>query len=224
MMDNPWLLLGVFPLAAYVIGATPVGFIIARCRGVDIRRRGSGNVGATNVSRVLGRSWGLLCLVLDAGKGFAPVLATRMLMAPDALGAPSPLAQASLMGVAMGAILGHVFSFYLKFHGGKGVATSLGVVLGVFPYFTYPALAAMAVWIVVSLATRYESLGSMAAAVAFLIFFAAFNFAMLGSVWLLGVFAAAMVCLIIARHSGNIRRLLAGTENKMGSTRETDKR
>ena len=209
------ILLVVLPLGAYVVGSTPFGVMIARARGVDLRKCGSGNVGATNVGRVLGRKWGLLCFFLDVAKGLAPVLAAGAVIgrSPDALTA---MAQVLLLAVAFGAIAGHVFSFYLKFRGGKGVATSLGVVLGVFPYFTWPALAALGVWIAVALATRYVSLASMAAAVSFVVFFATFNFSRLAMVWPLGAFASAMAGLIIVRHRANIRRLLAGTENRIG--------
>ena len=219
MIDNPWLLFAVLPVAAYVIGSTPFGVIIARFRNVDLRSKGSGNVGATNVGRVLGKKWGFLCFFLDVGKGFGPVLAAGLLVRADAGAIPTGAQQASLLMVAFGAIAGHVFSFYLKFRGGKGVATSLGVVLGIFPYFTYAGLCAFAVWIVVTVVSRYVSLGSIIAAVAFVAFFAAFNFSNLGRLWPLGTFAAAMATLIIVRHRSNIARLLAGTESKIGSKR-----
>ena len=128
---------------------------------------------------------------------------------------PGTYHQAAWLAVAFGCIAGHVFSLYLGFRGGKGVATSLGVLLGVFPYFTFPGLAALGVWIVVTLATRYVSLASMTAAVAFLPLFVAFNWPAT-QLWPLGVFAAAMAVLVIARHKTNIQRLLNGTENKIG--------
>ena len=219
MIDNPLLLFAVLPLAAYVIGSTPFGVIIARFHKVDLRSKGSGNVGATNVGRVLGKKWGFLCFFLDVGKGIGPVLAAGLLVRDGAGGIPTGAQQASLLMVAFGAIAGHVFSFYLKFRGGKGVATSLGVVLGVFPYFTYPGLCAFAIWIVVTVTSRYVSLGSIVAAVAFVAIFAAMNFSDLGRLWPLGAFAAVMAALIIFRHRANIARLLAGTENKIGSKR-----
>ena len=217
MIENPWILFAVMPLAAYVIGSTPFGVIIARCHGVDLRSRGSGNVGATNVGRVIGRAWGVVCFFLDVAKGLGPVLAAGLLAGPGLAAVPTMAQQAALLGAAFGAIAGHVFSFWLAFHGGKGVATSLGVVLGVFPYFTYAGLCAFAVWIAVTLISRYVSLGSIVAAGAFVGLFAAFNFAELGRLWPLGTFAGAMAALIIFRHRGNIARLLAGTENKIGS-------
>jgi glycerol-3-phosphate acyltransferase PlsY len=218
MIENPWILLIAFPLAAYVLGSTPFGVIIARAHKVDLRRSGSGSVGATNVGRVLGRKWGLLCFVLDVGKGLGPMLAAGVLVGRPSSG-PTALHQACLLAVAFGAIAGHVFSLYLRFRGGKGVATSLGVVLGLYPYFTWPGLAALAVWVVVALTSRYVSLGSVTAALAFVAFFVAMNFGELGRLWPLGAFAAAMAGLIVQRHRSNIRRLLTGTENKIGQKR-----
>jgi acyl phosphate:glycerol-3-phosphate acyltransferase len=222
MIDNPWILFAVFPLAAYVIGATPFGVLIARAKGVDLRKSGSGNVGATNVGRVLGRQWGYLCFVLDAGKGCLPVLAAGWVLQvlhPQAGQAPDGLKQLSWLLVACGAICGHVFSFYLGFRGGKGVATALGVVLGIWPYFTVPGLAALALWIVLPLATRYVSVGSIAAAAAFVPLVAGYCVLRGWSpreLWPLLAFAAAMATLIIVRHRANISRLIHGTENKIG--------
>ncbi|MCD6365345.1 MAG: glycerol-3-phosphate 1-O-acyltransferase PlsY [Planctomycetes bacterium] len=203
------------PAAAYVIGSTPFGVIIARARGVDLRKSGSGNVGATNVARVLGRRLGMLCFVLDVMKGLLPTLAAGAVLR-SGRDVPTTLHLSAWLGVAMGCILGHVFSFYLAFRGGKGVATSLGVVLGVFPYFTWPGLAALGVWVAVAAASRYVSLASIVAAAAFVAFFAAFNRNELDRLWPLGAFAAVIAGLIIFRHSSNIRRLLDGTENRIG--------
>ena len=142
MNEKPWILLVVLPLAAYVIGSTPFGVLIARARNVDLRKQGSGNVGATNVGRVLGRPWGFLCFFLDVGKGLLPVVAAGLWLRPES-DKPTIMVQGSLLAVSFGAIMGHIFSFYLRFRGGKGVATSLGVVLGIYPYFTWAALAAL---------------------------------------------------------------------------------
>jgi glycerol-3-phosphate acyltransferase PlsY len=214
MIEHPLILLVVFPLVAYVIGATPSGVIIARTRGVDLRKVGSGNVGATNVARALGRPWGYLCFLMDLGKGFAPVLLAGLLIGTQN-GAPTLLQQGVLLGTGLGAICGHVSSFWLRFRGGKGVATALGVVLGIYPYFTLAGLAALGVWIVVTLATRYVSLGSIVAAVTFLPLFVLFNWWRACELAPLGAFAAVMAALVIIRHRTNIRRLLKGTENKI---------
>ena len=120
------------------------------------------------------------------------------------------------MCVGAGCVLGHIFSVYLRFRGGKGVATGLGVVLGIYPYFTWAGLAVFALWIVVTLLSRYVSLGSIAAAVAFVPTFVAFNYKIIRDLQPLGAFAVVIVLLIILRHRTNIRRLLAGTESKIG--------
>ena len=216
MVDEPLCLLVAFPLAAYVLSATPFGFVIGRLRGVDLRTHGSGNVGATNCGRVCGRRWGYLCFFLDVAKGLAPVLLTGWLVRSAAAGATPPLVhQAGWLLVGCGAIAGHVFTFWLRFRGGKGVATALGVVLGVWPYFTYAGLIALGVWIAVTLTSRYVSVGSLAAAGAFLPAFALLNWPPT-DLWPMGLFAALMVALIVWRHRANLSRLRAGTENKIG--------
>ena len=212
------------PVGAYLIGSIPFGVIVARFHGVDLRTRGSGNIGATNVGRVVGRKWGCLCFVLDTLKGFLPVLAAGVyLRGSGRVGAVDEqvawLAQATWLAVAFAAIAGHIFSLYLKFRGGKGVATSLGVLLGFYPYFTWAGLAALAVWVMVVLLWRYVSLASITAAASFpLLFVGACGLGGWSIVryWPLLAFAFAMAALVIVRHRSNIARLLAGTENKIG--------
>lgn len=222
MADSPLILLLVLPLAAYVVGATPFGFLIARWRGHDLRKHGSGNVGATNCGRVCGRNWGMLCFLLDVAKGLLPVLLTGWLVrSAGPARTPCLLHQAGWLLVGCGAIAGHVFTFWLGFRGGKGVATALGVVLGVWPYFTFAGLIALGVWIAVTLASRYVSLGSIVAAVAFLPAFALLNWPPT-DLWPMGAFAALMVAMILLRHRANIARLLKGTENRIGARRAAD--
>lgn len=215
---NPWLLFAVFPLAAYVVGSTPFAWLIGRSKGVDLRSAGSGNLGATNVGRVIGKKWGYLCFLLDVAKGFAPVFVTGFLVRR---GGPVGLAeQTGWLLTALAAVMGHVLSFWTRFRGGKGVATALGVVLGFWPYFTLPGLAVFALWIVVTLVWRYVSVGSIVAAAAFpLCFLAGERLAgrSIAQTWLLLAFAVAMSALVIFRHRSNIRRLLAGQENKIGA-------
>ncbi len=212
-----WLPYIAMPLASYVIGSTPFGVLIARSKGVNLRSRGSGNVGATNVGRVIGRTWGCVCFLLDVAKGLVPVLAAGMYLRGD--GVVTTGEQLVWLATAFGAIMGHVLSFWLKFRGGKGVATSLGVLLGFWPYFTLAGLAAFAIWIVVALIWRYVSLGSIVAATAFPILFVVaclLNAQPLGEVIPLLVFAVAMAALVIYLHRSNIGRLLGGRENKIG--------
>lgn len=216
MTDSVAIRFVVLPLAAYVVGATPFGVILARLHRVDLRRSGSGNVGATNVGRVLGRTWGYVCFALDVLKGLLPVAVVGAIVRPGSGQVPTVADQAAWLAAGLSAVLGHVFSFYLGFRGGKGVATSLGVVLGIYPYFTAAGLAALGLWVVVTLASRYVSVGSIVAAVAFVPLMATFNRTIVGQIWPLGAFALAVAVLILVRHRANIRRLLDGTENKIG--------
>lgn len=202
---------------AYVLGSVPFGVLIAKSHGIDLRKVGSGNIGATNVSRALGRKWGYVCFALDTLKGFLPMAAVK---SSGLLGA-QPTTSQTLLWLAVGcaAALGHIFPVFLKFKGGKGVATGLGVVLGAWPYFTLCAAGALAVWVVCALIWRMVSLASIVAAAAFPLIFAGliaaradWEFARL---WPLMVVAAAMAGLIIARHKDNIRRIAAGTEHKI---------
>jgi len=216
LADYPYLSVLLSAGCGYLAGSIPFGVIIARLHGVDLRKTGSGNVGATNVARVLGRPWGYLCFLLDAAKGFAPCLAVVLLSSPPPGQPPRPAEQAIWLLTGMGAIFGHVFNPWLKFRGGKGVATALGVVLGIYPYFTYAGLLAFGLWIVVTLISRYVSLGSIVAAAAFVPLVVVLHLQHARQLWPLETFALAMALLIILRHRTNISRLLAGTENKIG--------
>lgn len=185
-------------IAAYLLGAVPFGILAGRLKGVDIRAQGSGNLGATNVSRVLGRPWGTLVFALDALKGALPVLLVQRLV-------PGP---AWAVGAGLAAILGHVFPVYLGFRGGKGVATSAGTLLALAPLAT---AAAFALWLTVVGLTRMISAGSLAAAAALPIA----HFA-LGGDALVGALTVLVTLLVWLRHRGNIARILKGTESKLG--------
>ena len=184
---------------AYLLGSVPTGYLVGAWMGVDVRAAGSGNVGATNVARVVGKGQGILTLAADVAKGLIPVFAALQ------LGLASTMA--AFLGVA--AFLGHLYPVFLKFHGGKGVATALGVYAGLAPPAT---LVMIVIFAAVALASRIISLGSMAAALAapVTLWFFSYPPAVVG----LSAFIAAM---IILRHRGNLRRLLAGTEPRFGS-------
>jgi glycerol-3-phosphate acyltransferase PlsY len=222
MIDHPLIMFLLLPLAAYVIGATPFAFIIARGKGIDLRKVGSGNVGATNCGRACGWQWGCLCFALDVAKGLLPVLIVGALLRPerapgDATAVrwvPSVMQQTAWLLTGCCTIAGHILPFWLRFRGGKGVATALGVVLGI-PYLSGAGFIALVVWAVVTRISRYVSLGSIAAAAAFLPVFVALNWPPT-ALWPMAAFAAAMAGLIIFRHRTNISRILAGTENKIG--------
>jgi glycerol-3-phosphate acyltransferase PlsY len=205
-------------IASYLLGAIPFGLLIARSHGIDLRKVGSGNIGATNVSRALGKKWAYVCFVLDLAKGLLPML---LATAWGLVDKNVTLGQLGMwLAVGCAAILGHVFPIYLKFKGGKGVATSLGVVLGLWPYYTLSGIIAFGIWIVVFLAWRYVSLASILAAMTFP---AALTLMIwlkpeweLGNLWPLYVAAIGMPLLVIARHAENIKRLLEGSESKIG--------
>lgn len=158
----PWLLC---ILAAYLIGSIPFGVIIARSKGVDIRQHGSKNIGATNVGRVLGKKFGVLCFILDFVKGAGPVIGAGLVnhtfgCEPDVLSASQMWLW---MAVAGAAVMGHMFSAFLRFAGGKGVATGFGAIAAMYPLLTYPAFAAIVVWYLVLRTTKYVSLSSILA-------------------------------------------------------------
>ena len=193
---------------SYLLGSIPFGYLLVRLfRKQDVRHIGSGNIGATNVARSGGKGLGVLTLVLDLAKGLVAVLLARHI-APGLLGIPSDLAVCA----AVAAIVGHVFPVWLRFRGGKGVATALGVFLALVPMVI---LAAVGVFAVVVLMTRYVSLASILGAVTLPVF------AILLSpdrspVYLGGVFFIA--ALVILKHHANIKRLLSGHESRFGSS------
>ena len=207
-----WIMLIV---AAYLLGSVPFGLLIAKANGKDLRVIGSGNIGATNTGRVLGKKWGITCLVLDCLKGFLPTyLARRCVSAP-----PAATELWLWLGVGCGAVIGHIFPVYLKFKGGKGVATSLGMVLGLFPYYTIAGLGSAVIWIVLVLVWRYVSLASIVAATLFPVFLVAaiainkeWSFC---GLWPLLIIALLMPMLVIIRHAENIKRLIDGSEMKV---------
>ena len=184
---------------AYLLGSIPSGFIVGILAGVDVRDAGSGNIGATNVARVLGKGRGLLTLVADMAKGFVPVfIAQRLGMGDLAL---------ALVGSA--GFLGHLFPVFLKFQGGKGVATAFGALLALAPPAT---LVLILVFGVAVLWSHRVSLGSISAALAAPIALWAFSYSV--ELVAMGAFLGAMV---ILRHRDNIKRLLAGNEPRLGS-------
>lgn len=183
-------------LCSYLLGSIPTGLLLARACGIDIRAAGSGNIGATNVYRTAGRKLGVATLVLDCLKGLIPVLAARHLGLPDVW----------IAGVGLAAFLGHIYTVFLKFRGGKGVATALGVFLGVSPL---AVLGALALFVLVVWKWRYISLGSITAAAAFPVLTAAIDRRPL-----IVAMTIVIAALVIFKHSENIKRLRAGTESR----------
>ena len=183
---------------AYLLGSVPTGYLMGTWMGVDVRTEGSGNIGATNVARVIGKRQGIMTLVADVAKGFLPVFAAFQLgFAPAA----------ALVGTA--AFLGHLYPVFLKFQGGKGVATAFGVFVGLAPLAT---LVLIVIFAAVALTSRIVSLSSMVAALAapVTLWFFSYPPAVVG-------LSALIASMIIIRHRDNVRRLLAGTEPRFGA-------
>lgn len=187
-------------VASYLIGSIPFGYLVARVKGIDIRKHGSGNIGATNVFRTLGPAYGLTALALDLLKGVAAVYIGR---------------QSGIQGVefltGIASLLGHAFPLFLGFKGGKIIATGLGVVTALAPLV---ALIAVLIFIALVAATRYVSLGSICGALSVPVFLAVFHY---GPTYLL---FGGVVCLFaVIKHIPNIKRLISGTESKISFRR-----
>lgn len=202
---NQVLLISLAILGSYLLGSIPTSYIFGKIlKGIDIREHGSGNAGATNALRILGTKWGVLTMILDMAKGWLAVFLGKLLL--------NDPANWVLIALALGAIIGHIFTIYLGFKGGKGVATSAGVFIALAPI---PVAIALAVFIITVWITRYVSLGSMLAA---LVAFGAELFINIKNNFadkeILGL-VILIVAFIIFRHKANIQRLLAGNENKL---------
>ncbi len=193
------LFISILTLSAYLIGSIPFGLLIAKTKGLDIRKQGSGNIGATNVLRCLGKPLGITCFVLDVLKGYLPAFVFPMV---GKIGADFPS-----IGILFGAaaILGHNFPIFLKFKGGKGIATSAGVLLGVAPLAVGLGILT---WAIIFFISGYVSLGSIIAAlVVAIVGWLRYDITTALALTLLGTLA-------IYRHRENIKRLINGTENK----------
>ena len=195
-------------LIAYLLGSIPTGFLVAKARGIDIRTVGSGNIGATNVFRILGKPAGILVLLADAAKGWLAVFIVARLISgwsyPDA---GQPASEWFRLCAGIAAILGHNYSCWLHFKGGKGIATSAGVLVALVPL---PLLIILTIWILVFAFTRYVSLASIAA-----------SFSLPFAAWAVGIsrtivlVTAGLAALAIYKHKANIKRLINGTESKI---------
>jgi glycerol-3-phosphate acyltransferase PlsY len=208
---------------AYLAGSIPFGLIVGLARGIDVRSQGSGNIGASNVGRLLGKRYFFFVMFLDLLKGLIPMLAASWLVAGIA---KTQTLYILWLSVGLAAVVGHMFSIFLKFKGGKGVATSAGILLGLWPFYSYPGFITIATFILLFFATRYISVGSIAAAISFPISYLAIGYFRgwdpLGAQWPLLAFAIVISGLVIWKHRSNIARLRAGTEHRM-VPREKDK-
>ena len=202
----------VIAVSAYLLGSIPTGYLVARAKGIDIRAVGSGNIGATNVFRMVGKTAGVFALIVDGLKGYAACtwLCDWVLTLP---GGPTTNTELYRILAGITAVLGHNFTCWLKFKGGKGIATSAGVFFALAPLAVSIALGT---WIIVFALGRYVSVASLAAAVA-----------LPAAVWLtpnsltLRIVTTALGLLAIFKHRGNIQRLLNGTEQRFGQKSAT---
>jgi glycerol-3-phosphate acyltransferase PlsY len=244
MSTTAWL---IWLAVAFLSGSIPFAVLLGRINGVDIRKIGSGNPGATNLGRAIGKKWGLICFFLDVGKGLVPTLAfgialgriitavvaqqvetvtslidngeSTMPSTGDGIYSARWVLQWVSVGIA--AVLGHVFSPWLKFRGGKGVATGLGATLGLMPVVTVPGLIAFAMWYLTAKLSGYVGLASVVAAASLpiLTVFSGFIFGF--ALLQVGVFAGLtglLALLVIVRHMGNLKRIAAGSEPKAAWT------
>ncbi len=187
---------------SYLIGSVPFGYLIGKLHNMDIRTKGSGNIGATNVTRVIGKKWGRICFLLDFLKGFLPVLAVGKCTGNDFVTVIAILC----------VVLGHMMPVWLNFKGGKGVSTAAGALLA---FAALPLLGAVVVWIVLFYASRYVSLASIFAAVSLPVFCVLFHLIGIdGLSWIKFLVLTALAVLTVLKHSSNIKRLCNGTENR----------
>lgn len=222
-------------LAALFCGSVPFGYLLARSQGVNIRAHGSGNIGATNVWRVMGKKWGLLCFVLDFLKGLVPSVLTGVLLSRGAMGPLGPdYAAAFWLTAAMLTVLGHMFTPWLGFKGGKGVATGFGALLGVYPIFTIAAIAALVCWVVAVKLWKMVGLASVIASLVLALVVVGEHLAVRFNVQVITLpleglpgyvpatlvhvgFAVGLAALVTYKHRANLARTIAGTESKIGA-------
>jgi glycerol-3-phosphate acyltransferase PlsY len=207
------LLYFIVGVVAYLLGSIPFGLILVRVfRKQDIRQQGSGNIGATNVIRSGGKGLGAATFLLDAAKGFVAIKAAELIANQLHVGVTT--AQNLLATAALCAIVGHLYNLWLRFKGGKGVATGFGVFLAISPV---SALVSLAVFIIVFAISRFVSLGSILASITFAVLALVRGYGKL-TPWLLAV-CVIVPLIVIAKHHANIRRLLTGTEYRFGKTK-----
>jgi glycerol-3-phosphate acyltransferase PlsY len=215
---SPLQKLLLLAIVSYFLGSIPFGLLVGLSRGIDPRKAGSGNIGATNVARLLGGKYFALVFTLDLLKSLLPMLIAYAILRRAHLTSNQLDAKLLLAWLLVGfaAILGHMFPIYIHFKGGKGVATSAGLILGLWPYYTLPAVIAFIVFLVVFFTWRYVSLASIASAlsfpIAYLIAAILFRWPLTNQQLPLLIFAIIVAALIVYKHRTNIARLKAGTE------------
>ena len=217
-MEFPYLICATLVLASYIVGSLPFGFWISKSLGVDIRNQGSGNIGATNVLRTLGRKVGITVLILDISKGFLPVLIGSIIIfnqLPDSMLDKEEIKGTIYVLLAIGAILGHNYTFWLGFKGGKGIATSAGAIM---PFLPEVLIGSLFVWILFFFLSRYVAIASIAAAFSIPILTVSLDhnylFPNINSSWPVISFGIIASIMAIWRHRSNIQRLIKGEEDQ----------
>jgi len=222
--------LWICPVTAFLLGSIPFGLLIARSKGIDIRQHGSGNIGATNVLRIVGKKYGLTCLFLDLLKGLVPTILAislirfngmrnpMMIQALEPFSAEFPMLMAQIFQVLTGlcAILGHNYSPWVGFKGGKGIATSAGVMIAMMPA---AIVILLIIWLLVFFISKYVSLASVIAAVSLPIVTLSgswYHGKVQDGTWNKPLFIFSVIIAVLAtwKHRGNLKRLLDGTENR----------
>ena len=205
------------------MGSIPFGFLIGKIKGIDIRQHGSGNIGATNVFRTLGKQSGISCLLLDFTKGLVPVLIARNMVEPM-MAEQQFTAQSIEVLTALASIMGHNYSPWIGFKGGKGIATTAGAITALMPF---GLVLLILVWAIFTFATKYVSVGSIAAAASLPILViagSAYHGKLANGTWNKPLFIFSLIAAILAiwKHRANIARLKAGIENRMGQGKKED--
>jgi glycerol-3-phosphate acyltransferase PlsY len=233
----------VCAIVGYLIGSIPFGYIIVKLvKGIDVRTVGSGNIGATNVARFLGMPWGILCFILDVAKGFVPTfyILSNLTFSPQVMYKIPPRhpdidfssvyfpVTESAIAIGLGLILGHLFPVYIRFRGGKGVATALGVFLAITQFLPVIPIVLL-IWLIFFLLLRYVSFASIMAAIALPIVFwwqSQYNFPCMWemhfTIPVMGICIVASI-LVIIKHIPNIKRLIKGTEPRVNLWGKSDK-
>ena len=214
-----WLL----PLLGFLLGSIPFGLLMGKIKGIDIRQHGSGNIGATNVFRTLGKQSGTTCLLLDFTKGLVPVLIARNMVEPM-MTEQQFTAQSIEVLTALASIMGHNYSPWIGFKGGKGIATTAGAITALMPF---GLVLLILVWAIFTFTTKYVSVGSIAAAASLpilVIIGSAFHGKLANGTWNKPLFIFSLIAAILAiwKHRANIARLKAGTENRIGQKKKED--
>lgn len=219
-MQPIYYLIFLIPLG-YVLGSIPFGLVVGQANGIDPRTAGSRNIGATNVGRLLGRKFFWIVFAFDFLKSCVPVAVASALVHQIPPTDRNGLVFTVWLSVGLAAVLGHMFSFFIKFKGGKGVAASAGVLLGLYPYYSVPGVLSICTFLLVLKVSKYVSLASMVGASAFpaiyLVTGLILHWPVFGAQLPLLLLGAMMPALIVYRHRTNIARLRAGTESRIGS-------